>query len=137
VFRIGYDDNNWRCYVHKGVNSSFNLDLDDADLYFDGQAVLVDTLKIDARRSNLNIRLGESRRLVYLDLEGYRSDADLYLPDSVGLLVEGTDLSGSSSDRFDLIEQDGALTNDLYEHAITNVRIKTDLRSGKLKLLRY
>ncbi len=134
LIRIGLDDNYWRCYVHPGVNTSYHLDLDDANLRFSGQELLIDTLNIKAQRSELSIRLGDTRRLVVVDLDGYRTNVELSLPDSAGVMIEGETLSNSSMDRFDLHDENGVLTNDLYQNAKASFHIKADLRNGRLRL---
>lgn len=134
LIRIGLDDNYWRCYVHPGVNTSYHLDLDDADLRFSGQDLLVDTLNVKAQRSDLSIRLGDTRRLVVVDLDGYRTNVELTLPDSAGVMIEGETTNSSSIDRFDLREENGVLVNDLYQNTKASFYIKADLRSGRLRL---
>jgi hypothetical protein len=136
LIRIGMDDNYWRCYVHPGVNTSYRFDLDDADLRFSGQELLIDTLDIKAQRSDVNVRLGDMRRLVFVDLDGYRTNIELSLPDSAGVMIEGEPVNNSSMDRFDLYEKNGVLSNDLYQNTKASFYIKADLRSGRLRLRR-
>jgi hypothetical protein len=137
LLRIRDDDNYWSCYVHRGVSASYQLELDDADLRFDGDDFLIDTLKVDADRSSLRIRLGDDRRLVYLDLEGNGTDIELLLPQTAGIRIEGETIRSASRDRFDLQEKDGELVNALYQRAGANFHIKANMRNGRLRLRGY
>lgn len=136
-FHIKMDNNNWRSYLHSQVPATVELDLEDCDFRFDGRHIEVDTLKLVVDDCDLVLRLGDERRFNYIEVTGRDSDLFAYLPDSIGLKVEGIDPGSSGMDRYDLVEADDFFVNDLYGQAVANYHIKCDINDGRLKLRRY
>ncbi|MCK4858817.1 MAG: hypothetical protein KAT58_12655 [candidate division Zixibacteria bacterium] len=134
---VGSDDNHWKCYIHPRVDASYHLDLDEADLRFYAEGLRLDTLRIEAKRSDLLIRFDDANRHILLDLDGRRTTVACFIPDSVGLKIEGDSLTPASIDRFNLTRAGEFYINDLYGEAAANILIKSDIRNGRLKLRRY
>ena len=134
---INSNENHWKCYVHPEVLVNYDLKLDDTDFRFFAQDLKVDTIRIDAEHSDLLVKLGNHQAHSYLNVTGRNSDLDLYIPDSVGIRLEGNYPPTADNAALKLTDRGGYLVNDLYEKASVNFQIKTDLGSGRLKVSTY
>lgn len=135
--RFSISEDIWRAYLHPDLPSRVNLDLEDSKLRFDSRNLLVDTLNLDVDDCDLILRCGDGIDMNYISIDGRETDVIAYLPDSVGIKLEGFDPGNSSTERFDLVEAGDFFVNDLYGQATHNYYIKCDMRGGNLRLRHY
>jgi hypothetical protein len=127
----------WRCYLHPRVDYSLDFDLDNTEVRFFAEDLVIRQMNIKADYSDLRLKFGSLQQETRIDLKGRTCDVELFLPQAAAIRLAGIYLSPDAQSVLGLTEHEGALFTDDYATAAVRFDVVADLDNSDVVVKRY